>query len=89
MSSQPFRSAISQFIDRRYIEEEVFSGAGTPVLSPVYEESLVPMNMRWDPSTRDDFIGEPGEGVVGEDAAKAVFREAGFQYSADGELLGR
>lgn len=89
LMSQPFRRTIAQFIDRQYIYDEVFGNTGVPVLSPVYDTAFVPTSLRWDPDSRDDFVGEPGDGKVDEEVAKDMLREAGFQYSADGELLGR
>lgn len=83
------RDAIAQLVDREYIRTEIFQGSGRPTVSPVFDESLVPDSLVDDEDFGSFFIGESGSGTVEEEAARSLFRDVGFQYGEDGQLLTR
>lgn len=86
LSHSGFRTAVERLIDRRYLRDEIFGGSPRLTRTFVYDEEFVPTNLRWD-ETASTFSGDSGTGEIGEEAAREPFREAGFSYSEDGELL--
>lgn len=82
-----FRQALHGLLDREYVIQEVFAGGATPTLSPLADEAVVPSHLRWPGIDDTPFAGEPGSGEVDPATAKSRFRDAGFQYTTEGELL--
>ena len=85
-----FRRVIARLIDREAILTGVFDGNGTPVtdfLSAGRDESpWLPDGLRWDGEHPElPFFGADGSLDVG--AAKAAFRELGYAYSTEAELI--
>ncbi len=82
-----FRHAISRMIDRTFLVEDVFDGNARGVLSPLFDWNMVPSNLERATEPPYDFVGDHGSGDVDPDRARDVFREAGYSYNADQELL--
>jgi len=85
-----FRRVIARLIDREAILTSVFDDNGTPAtdfLSAGRDESpWLPAELQWDGEYAElPFFGADGSLDVG--AAKAAFRELGYTYSTDGELI--
>lgn len=89
LTGHGFRNAIARLIDHTYVVDEIFQGGAIPTLSPIADTDLVPSTLQWTGPESATFAGEPGTGEVEADVAMSGFRDAGFQYSADGELLSR
>lgn len=82
-----FRRAIAGLIDRKYLLDEVFHGGAIPAVSPVATEAYVPRELAWPTGNAVGFAGEEGSGEVDPDRARQLFRDGGFQYTSDGDLL--
>ncbi len=86
-TSHRFRRGIGGMLDREYLQKEVFEGSAMLTASPLVNTDYVSEEYRW-PTDRDvGFVGEAGEGEIDAEAARELFREAGFSYSEGGELL--
>jgi len=87
LSNYTFRSALGRLIDRDHIVEAVFDGVATATETPLHGTAYVSEELRWDgESITGPFPGE--DGTLDRDAARQLFREAGFRYH-DGSLRGR
>lgn len=84
-----FRDAVARLIDSEYLLAEVFHGAGKPVRSPIFDDAWVPEELHWNRRDSSEFAGENGTGEADPETAQEHFRDAGFQYSADEQLLAR
>lgn len=69
-----FRKAVSAALDRESIVQLVYQGRGVPL-----ESSMTPGNKIWGPSK----MAAPMKSV---DRARALLRDAGFQWTSDGRL---
>lgn len=87
LSHSGFRGAVERLIDRHYLEDIVFQNGIELTHSPLYDESYVPEDLTWSTASGRRFAGEPGSGEVDPERARNIFRDAGFSYSGDGELL--
>lgn len=86
LGNQIFRRAITRLLDIQTITNSVFDGFFRPTAVPVSEPDLIPSDLRWGgdhPSL--PFLGTAGELDVA--AARAEFRDAGYHYNSDGELV--
>jgi len=84
LTNPRFRNTLGHLIDQAWLAAEVFAGYARPAVSPLAGTGLVPDDLRWDeedPVT--PFIGS--NGTVDAEAARSVFREAGYGY--EGETL--
>lgn len=88
LTNYAFREVLARLLDRTYLAEEVFDGNIRPVLSPMYNEDLVPPSLTWSPE-RSTFEGEPGTGEIDSERIRERFRDGGFQFTEDGDLLSR
>jgi peptide/nickel transport system substrate-binding protein len=82
-----FRQLLGRLVDRGYLTRTVFSSFASPSLSPLGGTDWVADELRWrgeDPVT--PFLGSAGR--VDGTQAREAFREAGYQYDAQGRLLG-
>lgn len=86
LSNPRFRLAVSRLIDREYLRTEVFNGYATPAFSPI---AIGGPEDEWEPNHAMGFIGESGTGAVEEEAVHELFREAGYIYNENGELVVR
>ena len=89
LTGHGFRNAIARLVDRQFVLEEIFEGGARPAISPVANTDVVPDDLQWKGPQSARFLGESGTGDVEVEAARDMFRDAGFQYTEDGELLSR
>lgn len=83
-----FRRAVARLVDKPHLIDEVFDGYATPAATPLGDTDWVPSDLSWEGADPEvPFAGANGELDV--DAAMAAFREAGFRYNNDGQLLGQ
>lgn len=85
-SNPRFRLAVSRLLDREFLQAEVFKGYATPAFSPI---AIGGPEDEWEPNHRMGFVGESGTGTVSEEAVHELFREAGYIYNENGELVVR
>lgn len=90
LSNPHFRRAIAHLIDKPSIVEDTFNGYGKPAASPMAASpDWLASDLRFkeneDPAT--PFLGS--DGSIDEAAAREQFREIGYRYNEDGELLAR
>lgn len=82
-----FRAAVAQLLDRDYLVEAAFDGYATATETPLADPAVVSEDLVWDgTSVSGAFPGEDGELDV--QAARDLFRDAGFRYHDD-ELRAR
>lgn len=87
LSNYAFRTALARLIDREHLVETAFDDMATPTETPLHATGYVPEGLAWDgTSEAGPFPGEDGELDV--EAARDLFRDAGFRFH-DGELLAR
>jgi len=92
MANPLFRSAVARLIDKGRLVEDAFNGHGRPAGSPLAASpEWVPDHLAYDHDRGVDpsapFLDAGGELDV--EAARELFREAGYRYDGDGRLLGR
>ena len=92
LSNPRFRAVLASMIDKAAIVDDAFQGYAAPATSMLAASpGLVPEDLRWDDDRGTDavhpFRGRDGELDV--DAVREAFREAGYRYNAEGELLSR
>lgn len=87
LNNAGFRAAVEPLLDRLYIREEIFAGGARLTRTPVFDRELVPGSLQWTEGDVNRFAGEPGTGEVDVENARQGFRDAGFSYSEDGDLL--
>ncbi|MBX0324326.1 ABC transporter substrate-binding protein [Halomicroarcula sp. F13] len=81
-----FRRLVARLLDKAYFAEEVFEGYGKPAASPLARHDSLASQLAWD--GRDPvapFFGEDGR--LDTDRAREAFRNAGYRYTAEGELV--
>lgn len=86
LSNPRFRRALSRLLDREYLRTEVFDGFATPAFSPL---AVGGPSDEWQPGHEAGFLGESGTGTVEPEAARELFREAGYIYNENAELVVR
>jgi len=80
------RRLIAQVIDKSRLVEQYFDGYGRPIASPLAETEWLADSLRWDGSDPEvPFIGT--DGVLDVERAREQFRDIGYQYTADNELI--
>lgn len=87
LSHAGFRTAVEPLLDREFIQEDIFGGAGQPTRSGISDKHVISERFAWAEADIHQFAGEPGTGEVEPEYARDAFREAGFSFSADGDLL--
>ena len=94
LSNPQFRYAIARLVDRRHVHRSVFERYATPSYSPIASLRYVPEEFRWAPDDAGShdlsFVGHDDEeepGTVDAERARELFRDAGYRYSEDDELL--
>ncbi|GGN94218.1 ABC transporter substrate-binding protein [Haloarcula pellucida] len=81
-----FRRLVARLLDKGYFADEVFEGYGDPAASPLARTDSLAPSLAWeqrDPAT--PFFGENGR--LDTDRARGAFRDAGYQYTDEGELV--
>lgn len=85
------RRLIAQLVDKSTLVEQQFDGRGVPAATPLSGSEWLPTDhrLRWDDTTSTDpevpFLGSDGELSV--ERARARFRDIGYQYTTDNELI--
>ncbi|WP_135822749.1 ABC transporter substrate-binding protein [Halostella litorea] len=86
LSNPRFRRVLGRLVDREAVAEDIFDGYASPANAPLVGTDYVPDDLQWSgTSAVGEFPGEGGE--VDVDEAKQLFRDAGYRFSGQGELL--
>lgn len=86
LSNPRFRRTVASFIDKQWLVDETFQGYATGAASPLETTRWIASNLQWDGTDPETpFFGEDGELDVSE--ARDAFREIGYRYNEDGELV--
>jgi peptide/nickel transport system substrate-binding protein len=87
LSNPNLRRLVARLVDKAFLVENRFEGYGEPVSSPLAATDWLATEVEWtgqgDPVV--PFIGT--DGTVDSEAAREAFREVGFRYNDEGELL--
>lgn len=87
-SNPHFRRLVSRLLDKRYVAEEILGGYGTPVSNPFEGTEWHPAGAGFDGADPEvPFLGEDGEVDVGR--ARAAFRDRGFEFDENDNLVGQ
>ncbi|ELZ27870.1 extracellular solute-binding protein family 5 [Halosimplex carlsbadense 2-9-1] len=87
LTNPRFRNTLGHLVDRRALVEDVFDGYAWPAASPLAGTGSVSSDLRFeDGHPVTPFLGS--DGTIDAAAARAAFREAGYEYD-DGTLVGR
>ena len=82
------RRAIVRLLDKRHMAKTIFDGYAQPASTPLAGTDWVPTALRWDGSDPEvPFVGD--DGVLDEELARELFRDAGLEYGDEGRLLDR
>lgn len=82
LSNYAFRSVLARLFDREEIVTSVFEGMANATETPLHGTEYVDDSLRWDgESVTGPFPGTDGDLDV--EAARDLFREAGFRYHDD------
>jgi peptide/nickel transport system substrate-binding protein len=85
-SNPYFRRLIARLVDKQYVADEIFEGYGSPAANPFSETQWNPDELVFDAEDPVvPFLGTDGE-LDGE-AARAAFRERGFEFDDNGTLI--
>lgn len=91
LSNPRFRGILASLIDKSALIDDAFEGYGEPAASPLAASpEWVPETVQWGDSDTDPvhpFLGDDGD--VDVELARDAFREAGYRFNDDGELLSR
>ena len=85
-SDPNFRRTLARLCDKGWLAAAVFSGYGDPIASPLADTDWLADDVRWagtDPAA--PFLGTDGE--IDPADARAAFRDIGYRYNGDGELV--
>ncbi|WP_435075019.1 ABC transporter substrate-binding protein [Halorubrum sp. HHNYT27] len=83
-----FRRAVARLVDRSSLVDRLFDGEATGVVSPLETTQYAPEGDEWDDTVAElRYLSERGSDSLDVKRAKSMFWEAGYPYSADGELL--
>lgn len=85
-SDPRFRRLVSRLIDRTFVVASVFRGFAAPADSPLVNTRYLDPRLAWDGESA--LGGFPGtSGLLDGEAARRLFREAGFEYDERGTLI--
>lgn len=85
-SNPHFRRMLGQLVDKQHITNSIFEGYGRPVANPFDGTKWSPSKLEFDVVDPEvPFLGENGE--VDVEAAKELFRDQGFEFDEDGNLI--
>jgi len=86
-----FRGVLASLVDKSALVDDAFEGYAEPAASPLAASAeWVPETLQWGDSDTDPvhpFFGEDGQ--VDVESARDAFREAGYRFNDDGELIAR
>ena len=83
LNNPRFRKSVSRLIDREYVVTEIFNRYAMPSFSPIKVGGRVPSDLEWEPEHELGYIGGNGDGLVHEERARDLFRDAGYLYRDD------
>lgn len=87
-SNVRFRRAVAQLLDKKHLVGSVFNQYAEPATSPLAQHDSLAPKLRWDGT--DPELPYPGkDGNLNVKNAKKAFKDAGYRYTNDGELLQR
>lgn len=82
-----FRRLIARLVDKGSIQVEVFGGFARPASSPLAGTEWLPTDLRWEDGDPElPFFGRD-DGEIDIEGVRNYLRDAGFEFSRDGELL--
>lgn len=85
-SNPYFRRLIARLIDKSAIVDDIFENYGRPVATPLAGTEWSPESLAFeDEDPEVPFLGSDGEVDVG--SARDAFREHGFEFNEDGDLI--
>ena len=87
-SNTRFRRAVAHLLDKGHVVDEYFDGYAKPAASPLARDGAMAPELQWkgtDPVA--PFPGEDGELDV--ERARELFRDAGYRYANQGQLVTR
>ena len=88
LSNPNFRRLVARLIDKTDVVENIFDGYGEPISNPLARTSWNPEELEYEDEDPElPFLGNDGE--VDVSAARDVFREQGYEFNEDGELIVR
>ncbi|QSG02694.1 ABC-type transport system, periplasmic component [Natranaeroarchaeum sulfidigenes] len=86
MGNHQFRRTVARLVDRNYIAETVLDGYAQPSDTPLKRTEFVTDEFSWNGQSRlGRFPGE--DGAVDPEDARETFRDAGFRFDEDGNLI--
>lgn len=86
MSNFRFRMILARLLDKETVVNSVFDGYAVPATSPLLDD-WVPESLAWDGHDPIAPFLADENGDLDAEAAKDAFREAGYRYNENGELL--
>jgi peptide/nickel transport system substrate-binding protein len=91
LSNPRFRAALASLVDKSALVDDAFNGYAEPAASPLATSpEWVPSDLSWDGRETDPvypFVGDGGSLDV--EAARELFRDAGYRFDDEGRLLSR
>jgi len=85
-SNPHFRRLVARLVDKQHLADEVIGGYGTPASHPFDGTDWNPPGAGFEETDPEvPFIGEDGE--VDVPAARDAFRDRGFEFDGDGNLV--
>lgn len=86
LGNHQFRQVVARMIDRNHVVETAMDGYADPSNTPLQRTEFMTDEFAWSgESILGPFPGADGE--VDPELGRSLFREAGFRYNDDGELL--
>jgi peptide/nickel transport system substrate-binding protein len=83
-----FRRIVARLLDKEFVVDELLEGYGTPAASPLAGTDWLPVELEWDGTDPEvPFFGDNGE--IEAQFAREAFKNAGFRYGAEDQLLQR
>lgn len=81
-----FRRALARLFDKEHLAKSIFDGYARPLATPLIDDYWVAEALQWDGTDPEvPFVGTDGSLDV--TAAREFFRDAGFRYTDDGQLI--
>jgi len=91
LSNPRFRAVLASLVDKTALVDDAFDGYARPAASPLATSpEWVPSDLSWDGRETDPvypFVGD--EGSLDVEAARELFRDAGYRFDNEGRLLSR
>lgn len=86
LNNARFRRTVARLIDKDYLATSAFRGFATPATSLLASTDWLPSSLAWDGEDPEvPFLGDGGD--VDPAAVERAFRENGFDYRENGDLV--